>query len=617
MRNFKYKAIGSVLLIALILLSSFQQLKLDGMRNDLGINDTDDIKDKSPSVVFTTIALGSFRGFIANLLFLRSNRLQEERRYYEVHQLAKWIRGLQPKFTGAIAFMAWNMAYNISVTFDTPEERWVWVRKGMELYRDAIKNHSGDPELYREYGWIFQHKMGMNLDDANRLYKQQWAIQMVRILKEKPNLQEIAEVTRNPGLLDKKLSKLGLKQGDFLKILDVRKVSYPDLAKAVVEHPENEIPETVGKYLKEDKWKEEVKKFILTCERRRYDHTTLLYLLDGILDLEKTLDTIEGDWDLERLEERFRELGRLPVEFEKAVVMPSKAKKEVLSIIDNFFRDRWAWNEYLLDVRKMWKITQEYGNLDWRVSETHAIYWAKIGLEKEPDNVKCRRMVTQAMKDVVDRGKLLYFSSEAHQSIDWTFNVDLIDKACEVIEGNINILEEKKRGTFETGYENFLKDCVHALYISNRKKRAEEYAKKLMDRYPGKNLDYKNLDKIMTKEIAENLSSMNEDQARLGLQSFVEQSLQFQVLFGDEERAQFFWSRAKFVFNYFYEKTKNRKGRQGWTRSFYHMSEDIYKRYIELFPSRKAEFRFFFERMTVNEPRELKKPKKEDEKKEE
>ena len=57
-------------------------------------------------------------------------------------------------------------------------------------------------------------------------------------MKEKPNLQEIAEVTRNPGLLDKKLSKLGLKQGDFLKILDVRKVSYPDLAKAVVEHPD-------------------------------------------------------------------------------------------------------------------------------------------------------------------------------------------------------------------------------------------------------------------------------------------------------------------------------------------------------------------------------------------
>ena len=99
-----------------------------------------------------------------------------------MHQLAKWIRNLQPKFTAAISFMAWNMSYNISVTFDTPEERWVWVEKGMKLYRDAIKNHSGDSELYREYGWIFQHKMGMNLDDANRYYKQQWALQMVKLL---------------------------------------------------------------------------------------------------------------------------------------------------------------------------------------------------------------------------------------------------------------------------------------------------------------------------------------------------------------------------------------------------------------------------------------------------
>ena len=165
-RNLLYKLGGIFAIIILIFLSSSKQLELDKMRNDLGINDTQDIKDKSPSVVFTTVALGSFRGFIANLLFLRSQRMQDERRYYEVHQLAKWIRNLQPKFTGAIAFMAWNMSYNISVTYDTPQERWVWVKKGLDMYLDAIKNHSGDPKLYWEFGWLFQHKMGMNLDDA-------------------------------------------------------------------------------------------------------------------------------------------------------------------------------------------------------------------------------------------------------------------------------------------------------------------------------------------------------------------------------------------------------------------------------------------------------------------
>ena len=52
---------------------------LDKMRNDLDINAAREIKDKSPAVLFTTVAIGSFRGFIANLLFLRSNRMQEER----------------------------------------------------------------------------------------------------------------------------------------------------------------------------------------------------------------------------------------------------------------------------------------------------------------------------------------------------------------------------------------------------------------------------------------------------------------------------------------------------------------------------------------------------------
>jgi hypothetical protein len=229
-----------------------------------------------------------------------------------------------------------------------------------------------------------------------------------------------------------------------------------------------------------------------------------------------------------------------------------------------------------------------------------------MGLEKDPSNVKCRRMVTQAMKDVVDRGKLLYFSSETHQTIDWTFNVDLIDKACEVIEANIGILDESRRSTFETGYENFLKDCVHSLYASNRKKKAKEYALKLMKRYPGKNLKYKDLHKIMTQEIAENISSMSEDQTRQIIMSYVDNSMQQYALYENDERALYWWSQVKYVYEYWYEKTKKRIGRQGPTRSFYEMGESVLKLNVNRFPSRRTAMTSYFERMMKGEARTLK-----------
>ncbi|MCM8535839.1 MAG: hypothetical protein NE334_07885 [Lentisphaeraceae bacterium] len=602
-RNFLYKTGALILMLLLLVSSSFQQLKLDSMRNEMGINDSNDIGDKSPAVVFTTIALGSFRGFIANLLFLRSNRMQEERRYYELHQLAKWIRNLQPRYTKAIAFMAWNMSYNISVTFDTPQERWVWVRKGIDLYLDAIKNHSGDPDLYWEFGWIFQHKMGMNLDDANRYYKQQWALMMVKLLKENPDMDLLANGPRNPGILHSKLDRLGFKE--FTELLDAYKMPYSELSSAVLASKDFELPAKITKYIKDEKQQAEIVEFIKRTELKRHEPETIFYLLDGIVDFEKVLAETSEKWDFENFEKRFRELGRLPQDVSDGIVLAPKAKKEIVDLIDSFMRDKWAWDEYRLDVRRMSQINDEYGALDWRVAETHAIYWAKVGLDKNPDHIQCTRMVSQALKDVVDRGRLLYFTSETHQSIDWTYNVDIVDTVSELLEENIENLPEDKRSTFETGYRNFLIDAVVAMYTYNKKKRAKFYYDKLKKRDPG-NPNYKKpLNQFVTPEVGEDLGSMNEDQARLVLEGFLIRSFQ-QVLYG-EDQAVFWFTRAANVYQMFKKKTANRKGRQGWTSSFSDMAIRAKDYVIKQVPERALDINNFYDSLIKSQSSDEKK----------
>jgi hypothetical protein len=91
-------------------------------------------------------------------------------------QLADWITALEPHFTQVWTVQAWNMAYNISVKFKDPEDRWHWVKRGIELLRDhGIPLNPDEPLLYRELSWLYQHKMGQNLDDAHLTYKLRWA----------------------------------------------------------------------------------------------------------------------------------------------------------------------------------------------------------------------------------------------------------------------------------------------------------------------------------------------------------------------------------------------------------------------------------------------------------
>lgn len=132
-----------------------------------------------PLVAFTTVALGGFRGIAADLLWIRASRLQDQGRYFELAQLADWITKLEPHFAAVWSFHAWNMAYNISVMFPAPEDRWRWIQNGIRLLRDqGLAYNPNSPAMYHELGWLFQHKIGGTSDRAGPYYRHRWAAEM-------------------------------------------------------------------------------------------------------------------------------------------------------------------------------------------------------------------------------------------------------------------------------------------------------------------------------------------------------------------------------------------------------------------------------------------------------
>ncbi len=196
MNKFKTVVMYFILvLVSLVLIFGVSRIEntLDSQVADHKLRFTGQIKNAPPMVIFTTVALGSFRGLVADLLWLRAGSLQESKSYFEMVQLARWITDLQPTFSGATAYLAWNMAYNISVTCSSFADRWRWVNEGIKLIRDqALEYNPDDPVLYKELGWIFQHKLGNIMDDANLYYKNRLAIQMTDIVGPAPEWKALA-----------------------------------------------------------------------------------------------------------------------------------------------------------------------------------------------------------------------------------------------------------------------------------------------------------------------------------------------------------------------------------------------------------------------------------------
>ena len=168
--------------VALLFANVFVQRGIASIVKDNKLVDEDSVAEgTSPTVAFSMMALGGFRGLIADILWIRASDLQQKGRYYELVQLSDWILKLQPKSAAAAAHMGWNMAYNVSVACKREEDRWFWVRTGIRHMQKAVDLNPNDPSVYAELAWIYQHKLGNVLDDAHQFYKRTMARELLSI----------------------------------------------------------------------------------------------------------------------------------------------------------------------------------------------------------------------------------------------------------------------------------------------------------------------------------------------------------------------------------------------------------------------------------------------------
>ena len=363
-----YKIAVFIGMAALLTLASVTQRSLNRDRIALGVTRGESLGATAPPVlVFTTVALGGFRGLIANALWMRAMDLQDEGKYFEKVQLADWITKLQPHFVHVWLVQAWDMAYNISIKFDDPRDRWQWLQRGIELLRDeGLKYNPDEPLIYRELAWFFQHKLGQDLDDAHLYFKAQWAREMEQVL----------------------------------------------------------------------------------------GGTNYVALINPVTEDEK----------------------------ERARILREK---------------------YKLDPVHMKEVDDEYGPLEWRLPEAHAVYWATYGLKraKKKDQITLRRAIYQPLQLAFQRGRLIEINTPEGKRFQFGPNLAMIPHANKAYEAMAEA-DPEYRTHIQNAHKNFLKDAVYFLYTHNRRTEAEQWLKYLVGKYPEATIVDVREDKSPLKPIA-------------------------------------------------------------------------------------------------------------------
>ena len=427
---------------------------------------TDRAEEGDPPQIALGIAMGAFRGIFVNILWLEATEAKEEGRFYESIELARMITTLQPRLPQVWTFHAWNMSYNISVTTHTPEERWQWVKAGINLIRnEGIRANPNDMHMHKELGWIFLHKVAGYTDDANQHYKRQFAYQWHNIMGPPPTIdpehRERYEVIEQYAqwmqkIIDAPDSRSQLRDANPIadEIASAYEAGFGLGIRLGAGSSDDE------EFLRRFQLNRELIKAgkLWIIEEQSGPKTKLMYAMSQQFDNPQ-------DWD----------------------------------DLANFLRKQLLINEYNMEPVRMGQQIRKFGPIDWRLPAAHALYWSSRGTDVGRMEVTARnrtsldflnafRIVMQSVQDLWRHGDLYFNYIDIHQGRAAYYqavpNVYFVPTYGSMLNEVVNAsgiyeADHKPYRQYAVGYENFLRDAIRFFYRRGDIKNANFWFDKL------------------------------------------------------------------------------------------------------------------------------------------
>ena len=198
-------------------------------------------------------------------------------------------------------------------------------------------------------------------------------------------------------------------------------------------------------------------------------------------------------------------------------VGPDVANMQTAALEVFHFYQRWRIEQELkLDIEKMLSVDGQYGPLDWRLHQAHAIYWlASDSMDDLVSNsINYRHILRQSMMSSFRAGRMFY--SKEHNTMTMTNNVQIIGRIHDQME---ELLAHNYSKAADDEHKRFLEEVITVLYIYNLNSLANETYEHYSSHYLGNNpISYETF-------LAQSIEQVLNTDGSKGRQAIVEASL--------------------------------------------------------------------------------------------
>jgi hypothetical protein len=503
------------------------------------------VEQTPPEYAFAIQALGAFRGLIVDIAFIRAEKFKEQGRFYDAKQLAEWICNLQPYFPSVWEFAAWNLSWNISVTTFTPEERWNWVYNGIKLLRDkGIPYNPRAVNLYKQLAWTFNNKMGEITDDMHWAYKAYWVWRMHLLLGPPPTApilraEDLADqLTEDVGFdafveaartafeqNEEKRRKAAEKRGetyevrqweDVLAVDDAARFAHRDTFEADQQAVRSQIarihaaPDTLEAVAAAQPAARDMIEQLRTLGIQLSDDPLDedIYWQSGGLahtffrPVRRLLDETSL---MTRLQAGTRQAGA-PAERMEALdaILGVRAGDPAGDLLIAWLQKKVLREVYKLETEHMLNVVEEFGPVDWRSVDAHALYWVTRGIvaggetinDFRNDKANTVRIMFFCLRNLFLRNRIVFEPNPdaVHLSyLNLGRDLNFIEPMHEAYlkygpmfdpKGPAYGLQQGAGYTYRIGHINFLSEAIRLLYMSGREQEAAYFYRQLQELYP-------------------------------------------------------------------------------------------------------------------------------------
>jgi len=184
------RSVAASLGMALVLLASARPVEswLVRQRNErhggYSLSDFGPRGGRSLVETVSTACLGGLRGIIADLLWMRTIRMEQQGRVYEKVALLDGILRMQPHFTSVWVYQARVLVFDHGSALENPsaEEAYRWIRRGIDVLERGIERNRASYRLHFVLADVYMRKLSpRNIDRRTwRRHLRLWEGDLVR-----------------------------------------------------------------------------------------------------------------------------------------------------------------------------------------------------------------------------------------------------------------------------------------------------------------------------------------------------------------------------------------------------------------------------------------------------